>query len=204
MIDLPLGLRHALEGGNCVLFVGAGIGAHLKRPDGTTAPNAADLAKLMAEHFNIETDGQYDLAQISQAVELRKGRKDLDTFIRTTLSGLEPDEDFRWLFSRRWRAIYTTNYDHGIERSYELNATPHQTPVTMSVTQDVVAIEPRFQVPVVHLHGVLFGTEKPRIIVTEDDYLRFRERRKMLFELLKYEAATSTFLYVGYSNMDEL
>lgn len=72
----------------------------------------------------------------------------------------------------------------------------------MSVTQDVVPIEPRFQVPVVHLHGVLFGTEIPRLVITDDDYLKFRERRKMLFEMLKHDAATATILYVGYSNRD--
>jgi len=31
---LPLGLRQALESGQCVLFVGAGIGGHLHDPDG--------------------------------------------------------------------------------------------------------------------------------------------------------------------------
>ena len=202
MVDLPLGLRHALEGGNCVLFVGAGVGGHLRRTDNTTAPDGFELAKEMAAHFGIDSDGHYDLAQISQVVELRKGRKDLDTYVRTKLSELEPDDTFQWLFSRRWKAIYTTNYDHSIERSYELNANPCQTPVTLSVTQDVVPVEPRFQVPVIHLHGVLFGTEAPRIVITENDYLRFRERRKMLFELLKLHAATSTFLYIGYSNRD--
>ena len=83
MTDLPLGLRHALEGNNCVLFVGAGVGGHLHRPDGTCAPNGSELAKGMADHFGIDAEDIYDLAQISQAVELRKGRKELDTYVRT-------------------------------------------------------------------------------------------------------------------------
>lgn len=29
-MELPLGVRRALESGDCVLFVGAGIGSHLK------------------------------------------------------------------------------------------------------------------------------------------------------------------------------
>ncbi len=156
----------------------------------------------MADAFGIETENEYDLAQISQAVELKRGRKELDTFVKNQLSGVEPDETFRWLFSRRWKSIYTTNYDNTIERSYELNSSPKQTPVTMSSTQDIVQIEPRFQVPVIHLHGVLFGNQVPRIVITEDDYLRFRERRRMLFERLKLEFATATILYVGYSHRD--
>lgn len=202
MLDLALGLRHALEGGSCVLFIGAGIGEHLHRKNGSPAPNGLELAKAMAEHFGIDADGYYDLAQISQAVDNRKGRKELDTYVRSQLSDLAPDSTFQWLFSRRWRAIYTTNYDDSIERSYDLNPKPLQTPVTMSVTQDIVQLEPRFQVPVIHLHGIIFGPEQPKIVITENDYLRFRERRKMLFELLKRDAATSTFLYIGYSNRD--
>jgi tetratricopeptide (TPR) repeat protein len=43
---------------------------------------------------------------------------------------------------------------------------------------------------------------KAQIVVTEDDYVKFRERRRMLFNLLKIEFATSTILYIGYSNQD--
>ena len=35
---LPLGLRQALESGQCVLFVGAGAGKHLLGPDSNPAP----------------------------------------------------------------------------------------------------------------------------------------------------------------------
>lgn len=78
MVDLlPLGLRHALESGECVLFVGAGIGSHLKGPDGQTAPDGHNLAKQLAEAFSIDTD-TYDLTQISQIVTIRKGRPELE------------------------------------------------------------------------------------------------------------------------------
>ena len=59
-----------------------------------------------------------------------------------------------------------------------------------------------FEVPIYHLHGALFGLDKPNIIITEDDYAKFSEPRRMLFELLKKEFATSTILYVGYANQD--
>jgi hypothetical protein len=56
-------------------------------------------------------------------------------------------------------------------------------------------------VPVYYLHGTLAGPE-PRLIITDDDYARFRDRRHQLFEILKQEFAESTILYVGYSNRD--
>jgi hypothetical protein len=89
-----------------------------------------------------------------------------------------------------------------IERAYELLADPPQTPVPISATSELVETDPRFEVPVYHVHGALFAGERPSILITEDDYARFSERRRMLFELLKQRFATAPFLYVGYSMRD--
>ena len=203
MIDIPIGLRHALESGDCVLFIGAGIGDHLLDPRGKAAPDAQALAKNMASYFSIDViDSEYDLAIISKIVELRKGRAELEAYLCKQLENLTPDENLRWLFSLRWRAIFTTNYDRGIQRAYELNANPPQKPITITRTPEIVAIDNRFEVPIYHLHGSLFSSAKPHIIITEDDYSRFRVNRKMLFNILKLEFATSAILYIGYSNRD--
>jgi hypothetical protein len=201
MPDIPLGLRQALEGGECVLFVGAGLGYHLWR-SGVHAPDAATLATELARQFKIDVDGSPELAKVSQIVELRNGRPELETFLKKLLSDLEPDEVFRWISTVRWRAIFTTNYDNGIERSYAQSASPPQTPVPITSTSDITAFDRRFQVPVYYLHGTLFGPDKPHIIITESDYAEFRKQRRMMFEILKLEFATSTFLYAGYSNQD--
>ncbi len=202
MIELPIGLRHALESGECVLFVGSGIGDHLLDPEGKAAPDSASLAKELGEYFSIDAKDADDLAKISEIVELRKGRTELETFLHKRLCNLEPDKTFQWLFSLRWRAIFTTNYDNGIQRAYELSASPPQKPVTITLTSDIVNFDLRFEVPIYHLHGALFAPSKPKILITEEDYIRFREHRKMLFEMLKKEFATSNILYIGYSNRD--
>jgi len=202
MLEIPLPLRHSIEAGNCVLFLGAGIGTHLHDSEGNPAPTGSDLAKELATEFSIEANGMDDLAMIAEVVCIRKGRSDLEAYLRKRFSSLEPDEYLRWLFSLRWRAIYSTNYDNGIERAYELMSNPVQTSVTMSVTADFVDYDPRFEVPVFHLHGILFGPSKPQIVITQADYLRFRDRRKMLFERMKLDFMASPILYIGYSNRD--
>lgn len=199
---LPLGLRQALESGQCVLFLGAGVGKHLCTPDGRPAPDAAGLAADLAKHFSIDVAAQPDLAKVAQVVEIRKGRPELETFLRKRLADLEPDETFQWLFSLRWRAIFTTNYDFSVQRAYALNPKPNQNPLTVTRTSDLSQYEIRFQIPIFHLHGTLFGSNPGPVVITEDDYVRFREHRKMMFELLKLHFATSTMLYVGYSNRD--
>lgn len=200
---IALGLRHALESGDCVLFVGAGVGQHYKTPDGACAPDGSTLAKELADRFDIDAGVSPDLAKVAQIIEIRKkGRSELETFIKRRLADLEPDAIFSWLTTIRWKAVFTTNYDGAIQRAYAKNPDPPQTPVTITATGEIVPFDRRFQVPVIHLHGALYNVEKPRIIITEDDYVQFRARRRMLFEMLKREFATSTFLYIGYSNRD--
>ena len=202
MNSLPLGLKNAIESGNCVLFLGAGIGRHLKDAEGYAAPDAAQLAVELANQFDIATSS-VDLSKVSQAIVDRQGsRADVENYIKSRLANLEPDETLKWLFNLRWRAIFTTNYDFGIERCYELLPSPKQNPISIAFSSQVVAYDPRFQVPIYHLHGTLFGSDKPQIVITRDDYLRFRERRRGIFELLKNSFATSTILYIGYSHQD--
>lgn len=199
-ISIPLPLRHALDVGECVLFLGAGVGQHLFRPDGSPLPDASELARSIATHFSLDTASD-DLSKVAELLQIRNKKDDLEDFIRKLFSDLTPDKTICWLCSRRWRAIYTTNYDRGIERSYELLPDPPQQPISISRTAELVHIDARFEVPIYHIHGAMFG-HKQHIVISQTDYTRFREERRMLFELLKTDFATSTFLYIGYSNRD--
>jgi tetratricopeptide (TPR) repeat protein len=201
--NLPFELRQAMESGECVLFIGAGIGSSLFDKSGKSLPHASQLAAEMADFFGIDADGSTDLAKISQVVEIRKrGRKELNAFLQKRFTDVTPDEDVCWLSTRPWRAIFTTNYDNGIERAYELNPSTIQNPIVATVTTDVGTINPMIEVPIYHLHGALFGVNEPHVIITENDYGVFRERRSMLFDLLKKELLASTILYIGYSHND--
>jgi tetratricopeptide (TPR) repeat protein len=170
--------------------------------DKQTGPDGYTLAKELANHFGVKIDGDYNLAKIAEVVEIRNGRTELEVFLKQRLADLEPNETLQWLFSLRWKAIFTTNYDRVIERAYELNPNPPQQPRSITITPDLVPLDARLDVPIYHLHGMLFDRPEPKIIITESDYAKFHESRRMLFELLKKEFATSTILYVGYSNKD--
>ena len=118
-------------------------------------------------------------------MELRKGRSELYGYLTKRLSSFEPTEPLKWLLGLRWQAIFTTNYDRLLQRTYEHLKNPVQTPVTISATAELVQYDPAVQPPIYHLHGCLFGTPKVRLLLTEDDYAEFREGRRMLFEILK-------------------
>lgn len=168
--------------------------------DGKCAPDASALAREMADYFGIETTSD-NLAKISEVVHSRKGRPALEEFVRKRLANLQPDENLQWLLSRRWQAIFTTNYDYCIERAYEINPKPVQRPVPIAATHQMVSYDARLDVPIYHLHGVLFG-HQGGIVITESDYITYRDRRRMLFDLLKTKFATAPILYIGYGHQD--
>lgn len=202
-MDLPMGLVAALESGECVLFLGAGVGYNLLKPDGSHLPDGEALAKSLANKFHIDVDEHPRLDQVAEVVELRRDRARLIAHLDQELSGFEPDESYKWLASLTWRAIFTTNYDRGIERAYELVADTTQNPVVIATNSETRTWDPRFEVPVFHLHGSLSSPDaKQAILITEQDYSRFRERRRMLFEQLRISYATTPILYVGYSHRD--
>lgn len=203
MIDIPLGLLNSIETQNCVLFVGAGVGCHFKSTHGGCAPTGQELCKLLCDKFSIPYRPDYQLSKIAEFIEIKKkGRKELESFISSTLSGIDPDETFKWITSVRWKSIYTTNYDNCIERTYQLSSNTLQNPISFSVTSDLHSYQPIIDVPIFHIHGYLLSGTVPNIIITKSDYASFRYRRRMLFNSLKAEMATSSILYIGYSNMD--
>ncbi len=201
-VIVPLGLRRALESGNCVLFVGAGLREHVLDETGKPAPDGQELARRLADHFGIDAGGEYDLAVVSEIVEIRVGRSELETFIKSQLSELRPDSLVQWLTTIRWKAIFTTNYDNVLETAYDLNPSPPLKAVSFGCTPELFGIDPQFEIPLYHLHGRFSGSDKPTIVVTQRDYVTFRKPRRILFELLKKEFATSTLLCVGYCDRD--
>jgi hypothetical protein len=202
MIEIPLSLRQTLEAGECILFLGAGIGEHLKDSDGRKAPNGKELTEELKSHFKIDSVLSSNLRKISQLIEHRHGREELDIFIRKRLSNLIPDNTFQWISNIKWKAIYTTNYDIGVQKAYDLTAKAPQTYVTITNTSEIANYDARIQVPIYHLHGSLFTSSESNIIITDDDYTKYKNRRHMMFELLKLHMATSSILYIGYANDD--
>jgi len=201
MISIPLPLLQSLESGSTVLFLGAGIGHHMLK-DGKGMPDAAQLAADLASYFSLDIGDVTDLADVAQYAEIKRGRPALDAFIRERLSGFEPDDALVALTRYRWRAIFTTNYDDGIISAYGHNPVPPQDPVPISSSGTLRYCDPRLNVPVYYLHGSIVAGLDNRLLITQDDYLRFRDGRAMLFNILKEQFGQSSLLYIGYSNRD--
>lgn len=202
-MDIPVILKQALETGSCVLFVGAGMGHYMLDDIGQHIPDGNELAKKIINKFNIPNDNVFDLAKISQYVEFKnKGRKELVSFVRECLSIAHPDENMMWIPSVRWKAIFTTNYDNVIQQAYDSYPSPMQNYVTITKSTGIKEYVSQLEVPIFHLHGALFEENSLDIIITQQDYIKFKNQRKMMFDYLKHQMVVSCVLYIGYSNND--
>jgi hypothetical protein len=77
-----------------------------------------------------------------------------------------------------------------------------QIPVPISVTSDLRYTDSAVQVPIFHLHGSPYNPSPSPIVITQNDYARYQDSRRMVWNRLKNECATSTILYIGYSGRD--
>ncbi len=193
-------LLQSIRSGNCVLFIGAGLGHHLNNHDGATCPDGATLSKQLSAEFNLDNEIE-DLSVSSALVEIRKSRGALLDYLRKRLLAYEPDETYRWLSTVRWKAIYTTNFDDGLLSAYHKSGNAAQNIVPIYATADFKDFSYFTDVPVYFIHGCLTQPSLP-IVITQDDYSRFREKRRMMFEQLKIHHAQCSFLYIGYSHRD--
>ena len=132
-MDIPVDLKNALEAGNCVLFVGAGMGHNMVDGESNHIPDGKGLAQLIAEKFSLPKSGDYSLTDVSTFVELHKnGRRDLINYIRMILQDASPDDYMKWIPTVKWRAIYTTNYDRTIQKAYDNCEKPVQEYTTIT------------------------------------------------------------------------
>lgn len=194
-------LLQSIRSHNCVLFMGAGMGYYLRNQTGETCPDGNALTKKLCNELNLDNNTVEDLSIASELFEIRRNRGTLLDFLRKQLLDFDPDENYRWLPTISWKAIYTTNFDDGLLTAYHKSSAAAQNVVPIYVTADFKDFSIYTDVPAYFIHGCLNQPGFP-IVITQSDYSRFREKRRMMFEQLKIHHAQCTFLYIGYSHKD--
>lgn len=63
-MDIPVDLKNAIETGECVLFVGAGMGYNMVDEDGNQIPDSKELAQMIAEKFSVPKLEEYSLIDL--------------------------------------------------------------------------------------------------------------------------------------------
>jgi hypothetical protein len=104
-----------------------------------------------------------------------------------------------------WKAIFTTNYDFIVERSFQRNpkAIQELSVVIRNTPQQQIFRSPN-TVPYYKLHGCLsnINDENLPLILSTEQYIDHMKNRDRLFSKLKELAFDFSILFVGYNNQD--
>lgn len=94
--------------------------------------------------------------------------------------------------------LFTTNYDRLLERTYTANQLDCTVSSTEADFKQTFSTKPANHV--VKLHGTI---DKPdTVVLTRTDYSRARAERRTMFDALRTDMRSSTFLYLGFSLTD--
>jgi len=178
------------------LVLGAGVGV----PSG--APTGAGLARMLA----VALDGKVisdDLAETASILENRHTRSKLIREVRRVLEPLAPTGGLLALPHLPWKALYSTNFDLLVERSYK-RAGKRIIPVRSNFEYsrpdegDAPAL---FKVHGCISQDVTDGATSG-LTLTEGDYLKYADYREALFQRLGLALATGDVLIIGQSLQD--
>lgn len=112
-MNIPESLISKILTKKCILFLGAGA----TKNSGGVLGN--ELGKYIYDEIgDIGIDYKDNLARYTQALVNAGYRDSIEMIVRKRFSSLHPNDKFKSIASIPWKAIYTTNYDDLIEKSY--------------------------------------------------------------------------------------
>lgn len=190
--------------GKITLFVGSGMGKNCDPP----LPDGNDLTKIYLDLFPQYQvkDDKLGFTELAEKIlrDNRSNRKILEDTIYENLSNAKFSKYHRIISWYSWRAIFTTNYDDLIEKSY---ADKDSTFGIKTFTQNhevEFSVRPPDRIPLYKIHGSLKSKKDEKLIITEGDMtVNFQERHAM-FETLMNLAMDGNLLFIGYSFDDNI
>lgn len=193
---IPETLLTKILNGRCILFLGAGA----------TKKSGGLLGSELSKHIYNElgdTGINYNdnLARYTQSLVNSGYREDIEHIIRTRLSSLSPTPEFSQIASIPWKAIYTTNYDSLIEKSYSKQ---HFYNCVVNSPQATQQCHGSADIPVYKINGdinIPFQEDNPLVITLNDLRDNKSKNEKMILQLMN--DMNDTFIFIGYSFQDD-
>ena len=204
---LPVALVEAVRSGNAVLFLGSGASVGAIHPKSEAIPSGLSLRDKLCAQFLGGKLTDRPLSHVAQLCENEEGRRVVQSFIREIFVEYKPAPFHLNIPRFRWHAIVTTNYDLIVERAYEQQRKSLQELVLFYKDNMLVDIESKkHQNPLqfLKLHGCISKAEDESapLILTTEQYTRFKHSRARLFNRLQDWGHEFPLLFCGYSVSD--
>jgi hypothetical protein len=177
------------------VFIGAGIST----PSGT--PSWAQLLSSMARtRLNLEIVPSDDLPLIAQHIVNQAGtRGPLAAHFRDQLDRpFVPNVYHTALARTNLKRLWTTNYDTILEDTFgrHFNVKVRASDESMSRGGSEPDVE------IIKMHGCIRVSEADDLVITQEDYEDFFERRPATAHRLRQDLLDRQFLFIGYSYAD--
>jgi hypothetical protein len=193
------GLVQEIENRHVILFVGSGISA------GLGLPTWEDFIGRLGAEFHFEPNEfltlSSDFRSLAEFYRLEKGsltdlcsRMARDWNVRD--NKLAASQVHQLIVRLDFPIVYTTNYDHLLERAYRLNGRSFNTVISAA---DIARSDPT-QPTIVKFHGDL--DDPSSVVLAETDYFRRLSFEHPLDIKLAADALGKAVLFVGYSVSD--
>lgn len=205
MNDIPKPLIDQIRNKSVVLFLGSGFAYNSLHPESKKAPLGAELATLIATKFLGEEYIGQPLTYISDLAISSTNLFEVQRFLYDTFEPFSPNEHQKLFAEFSWKAIFTTNYDFLVEKSYSNNPKAIQdlSPVFRN-TREQDIFKTLNTVPYYKLHGCIsyINDEDLPLILSSEQYISHLNNRERLFSKFRELGKDFTFLFIGYSNQD--
>lgn len=192
-----LELKESIKNGDVILFVGAGISANLGLP--TWSELIDKLARDLGYDSRIFTSYGDSLA-LAEYYKIEKNMDELEQWMRKNWiiseDKIKESEIHQLLIKLNFPIIYTTNYDHCLEKAFELNGKKIKKIVEID---DLVKIE-KESIQIIKFHGDM--DTKGSLILAEKDYFNRLNFESPLDIKLRGDMLGKSMLFIGYSLTD--
>lgn len=205
MNDIPPSLIENIAKKNIVLFLGSGFLHNALHKENRKAPLGNELADLLSDKF---LSGKYNGLPLAFVADLAISESSLfavQLYIYEIFEAFEPNESHILFSSFPWKAIFTTNYDLIIEKSYRKNSnTVQNLSVVYKNTPEQQIFRNINSVPYYKLHGCItyINDENLPLILSTEQYIDHKLNRDRLFSKLHELTLDYSILFLGYNNQD--
>lgn len=205
MQQIPHHLLEQIKTGNVILFLGAGASYNAKNKIGEHIPNGQKLSDLIAEKFLGKDYLDKDLSYVAELAISESSIFEVQQFVANIFKEFEPESYHFKIPSFIWKAIFTTNYDLIIEKSYQkIKKTIQELiPVFKNTPRQQIFIHDKV-LPYYKIHGSVtdINDADAPLILTPDQFVNYQSKRQRLFTELQELCYDYPILFVGFGMAD--
>ena len=205
MNNIPKALVDLIRNKNVVLFLGSGFAYNAIHPENKQAPLGAELSNSIANKFLGNEYLNQPLTYVSDLSISSTNLFEVQRFLYDTFEPFSPNDKQKLYSEFSWKAIFTTNYDFLVEKSYNgNNKSAQDLSAVYRNTREQDIFKTSNTVPYYKLHGCIsyINDKDLPLILSSEQYITHMTNRERLFSKFRELGKDFTFLFIGYSNQD--